>query len=290
MKKKKSAKENKKEKCSHFNGEVTPSRRKPLLKLWLIVSSVMTVLGFVVTTLGGFAPIKSLFTSQKEKYDEEAFVSGELKPERLMKRSGFVYTRTEKPMAFYLDTLGVNGPHIKGILAKNFRDPEFARNGWIVTRLGRYIFTCWAGDLHHGIEILNPIFGGCTASKIVLGIKDDRLYVSAEFKDIQKEETIGFIEFNHWKLYKENMLNFLNDDDKLEVRDKQNNIVLSLKYYGHQNGLMISGYFIDYNSVLVVRDTFEDFKDENQCISKQDSNWKNKAMREISLIRTVIKK
>ncbi len=72
-----------------------------------------------------------------------------------------------------------------------------------------------------------------------MAVKDNRMYVSIEFKDLLKEETVGVIEYNHWKLYKYNLLDFHNDDNRLEVIDKQNNIVFSIRNGGVENSVPI---------------------------------------------------
>ena len=142
---------------------------------------------------------------------------------------------------------------------------------------------CKVIDLYTGVNLFAPLFTGCTDSKLILGLKDSRIYVSVEFKDLKKEETIGIIEFNHWKLYKENTFDFDNTDEKLQVKDKQNNIVFSIEYDtkpGDDPQININGYFINPKAVLVVSENGTGEADSkgnvqvemNKFISKTDSN------------------
>jgi hypothetical protein len=157
----------------------------------------------------------------------------------------------------------------------------------LIMMVGRTAWLIDGSAFYRGIEIFpSKVF--CDDYKLVLGAKEDKLYVSAEFKDLEKEEMMGIIEFNHWKLYKENVFSFNNDDETLEVRDKQNNIAFAISYgrLVHMKGVLVSGYFIGDSSTMVLRTNIEGPKDTQFCILKSDPAWKNRVMTEISKQRS----
>ncbi len=59
----------------------------------------------------------------------------------------------------------------------------------------------------------------CANSSSTVASKDDRVYVSAVFKDMETENEIGYMEYNHWTLYKGTFLDYHPDPDdrKFEV-------------------------------------------------------------------------
>lgn len=263
------------------NIPVTPKKEKRGFWFYAIgIAALLSVWPIYVT-------FKEYFLSPKEKFRKENYVSGELKSPMI---SVGKYKTLESPMKF-VDTAKDDAPRINGILIKQFRDTNFVKLGWIFVQVGRYFYTCSPIDFLKGIDIFNPTLSGCTDAHLLLGVKNDRLYVSAEFKDLQNEQTIGFIQFNHWSLYKPNLLDFDNDDKRLEVKDKQHNIVFSISYESigvtPSPVVHISGYFISPTSILILGNVGKEFKDENECISKTDSTWKQRALTEISTIKSI---
>jgi len=110
--------------------------------------------------------------------------------------------------------------------------------------------------------------------------------VSVKFFDLEKDEFIGSIAYNHWNLFTPNLLDFHNDDERLEVKDKQNNIVFSIIYEGV--GVWISGYFIDSKSIIVMPNDPKKSKTGHPlCLLKTDASWKQKALDEIVVIKSI---
>lgn len=246
------------------------------IKAWKVILGFIALIGLIAN----YTPIRELFMSPKEKYDKETFVEGDLKPSKLFK-----YFDETELKRFKTEAVFDSVPPIKGILIKNFENLNIAVFEGHKTKLfpiEQYYF---------GFDMFQESFRECFPPKVILGVKGERLYVSAEFKDLHKEETIGFIEFNHWKLYKPNMLDFYNDDKSLIVKDKQNNIAFSIKYEEPSSthpgaDLIIQGYFISPTSVLVLRDVQRDpYPPSQYCFLKNDSNWKRKALVEIQKIK-----
>lgn len=246
--------------------------------LWkVIIGAILIATGIVA-----FIDIKKVFLNPKEIYDKETFIEGDLKPAKLNIIDSFEKISNEGVIRFSTELIKDTLPVIKGILIKDFIKSD------ILVIMGNSGRTYARDDYYTGIDVLKSL-KKCIQKKIILGVKDDRLYVSCEFKDLQNEQTIGVIEFNHWKLYKANMFDFISTDDKLEVIDKQHHIVLSIGYIVNKNNsqcLYIDGYFIDPTSILVLRGHKVLGKEYENCFLKSDKNWKQKAELAIESIKS----
>ncbi|HEY9177924.1 MAG TPA: hypothetical protein VIN07_09550 [Flavipsychrobacter sp.] len=256
---------------------------------------------YFFTIIGGFVVVYELrdyLKTPKEKYDEEVFISGELKPDPLLLVKP---VPLERKLNFSIDT-PPHYPIIHGIQLYGM-DKWYTPVGLVV---GNVAYSCLPQYLYSGFNIFNvekypsSIKNNnktkglrCSDINLIFGLHDSKLYVSVEFKDLQKEETIGYIEFNHWKLYKPNLLDFRSDNKRLEVRDKQNNIVLAVAFVGNteMNIVNISGYLIGTESVFVMPNGSyprrSETKDTSICISKYSQNWKTTAQLEISKLKSV---
>ena len=265
---------------SHPEVEVTPEKntRNFGKKIWTYLGYLALLISIIIAR----DPIINIFSSPKEKYEREAFVEGDLRPPKLTQIDTGKGYKISEVSPFYTNMVDEAYPKIRGIYMKGFN--KRIQTGIV---LGSEAILCFNDDLYKGIEISNPLMKGCTDFKISFGVKDSRLYISTEFKDLEKEETIGFIEYNHWKLYKPNLLYFENDDKRLEVRDKQNNIVFSISYQEVSDNsvgiVYIGGYFVNSASVLVLsaKPSF------NECYSKSKGEWRQNAMDKIRTIKSV---
>src|SRR5690606_9372080 len=84
----------------------------------------------------------------------------------------------------------------------------------------------------------------------MIKLMDGKIYVSCSFIDYRTNEVIGEIHYNKWKLYNKNLLDFYNDDKRLEVRDNYGNIAFAIKFTG-ANSFLIYGYFVTGDWVSV---------------------------------------
>ena len=259
------------------------SKNKFKVKLWQLVVGISVIVSIIVT----YEPIRSFFLNPHEKYKEEKFIEGDLKPKPFTSDTGS-YTTSEHPPVFIFNKYRKDDfPIINGIYIDGFDKMDYVH-----VIVGGVLYTCFKKDFYKGINIFNPFFATCVNTNLILGVHDNRLYVSAEFKDLQKEETIGFIEFNHWSLYKPNMLDFENDDERLQVKDKQNNIVFAINLKSVQPKeyavIEINGYFINPSSILIItNETHRSPKYNFECIPKSDSDWKQKALLTIQGIKSI---
>ncbi len=246
---------------------------------WGIAGVILTAFCVVLA----LPPFIDWLKPAKEKYEEQAFVKGELKPHKVTyKDTG--YYRSEFPPVFY-STINDTFPAIKGLKIKHITAGGLTPVAMI---LGSNSYVEPLRNFIYGVDL--PLVHDSACGKISFGVKEDRIYISTEIKDLKNEETIGVIEFNHWKLYRANMFDFYSDDSTLEVRDKQNNIALSLQYqsWGDLNAIYLDGYFINQESIAVLIDSIKYSDDRSICISKSDSNWKVQAKRHISHVRSIV--
>ena len=264
--------------------QITTKKLNFFQRFWKLITGIGLLLAIGVSLFFFIDRYKS----PKQKFEEEKLAQGNLNPP-ILQNFTKEYTISETPPKFY-ENPPVNTlyPHIKGIYAKNIKNLQYVN-----VILGSLAVRCLVSDLYNGVNLFSPAFSNCTDSKLMLGLKDDRLYVSVEFKDLKKEETIGVIEFNHWSLYKDNLLDFNNDDERLEVKDKQNNIVFSIQYFvdmPNDPEIYIRGYFISPYDILVLTDRAIADKNGvefNKCLLKTDSNWKQKAEFRIQDIKSI---
>lgn len=263
-----------------------PRKKNNLFSItWKVILGIATIAGII----SAFPVIEDWISTPKEKYTKDFFVEGDLKPTKLLlqRQESKDYRLSDLPLNFNLTPSEKIEPIIKGIRLRNLHKRKF-----LYIMAGNVVLKCDIADFYKGVRVFSKKFEGCSDSNLILGIKDDRLYVSVEFKDFQKEETIGVIEFNHWKLYKPNLFDFDNDDTKLQVRDKQHNTVFSIRYIAAQepqsiNTVILTGYFINPSSVLVLSlDSLGKGFSEAVCYSKGATNWKTIVLQSIQKINS----
>lgn len=176
----------------------------------------------------------------------------------------------------------INMPPVKGILIR-----DFANRG-VKLKIGTNIFSFDISQLYNGVTVSSLSYSYCPNINIFFGVKNDRLYVSVKFKDIYTDQPIGFIEFNKWKLFLPNLIDYDNDDQRLEVRDKNGFIVFSLQYQENFNDktpiVNVYGYFIIETSILVLND---DVVYPESCIDKKNANWKQAAIKKIEKTKSI---
>jgi hypothetical protein len=251
-----------------------PKKRKA--GFWTITTGIIAIVSLITYR----NDIKKLFQSPKEKFEEEKTVQGDLIASDSKSKG---YKILEIPPIFSTEAMKNHSyPPVKGIIV-----PDLKPGGQVYLLVGRMMYIISAEYFYKGIAIVNP-FNNCGYIKLELAAREDRLFISTEFRDLEKEEIMGIIEFNRWKLFKENILTFNNDDDRLEVRDKQNRIAFSIKFgETFRQIVVINGYLIGDSSAMVMRADPGDPPDTIVCFQKADSNWRNKVKAEANLIKSI---
>jgi len=270
--------------------------KKGWLIFWLILGGLITV----STGIRNWPDVKAFFSSPKQNFDKKQFSEGNLNGTLV---DDSIPWNVETPMIFNSNPINSGYPKINGIYIPKFNDPSFLKKGKVSIKIGSRIILCPAKVLLYPQNLLNFAYKQCAIGPLLtFGVKDSRMYVAAEFKDLQNEQTIGIIEYNHWKLCNKNLLTFSDSDSTLEVRDNQNYVAFSIKYFTHGDwppdraGVEICGYLMDPTSILIMGSQLEVFDTinggnytsaEKGCISKSLPNWKKLAEIEINKIRSI---
>ena len=242
-------------------------------KGYQIFVGITVFIAFIVW-LNGF------LKSDKEKFDEENIEVGTINSSGISNYSILdTVPNSSKQLGLFKELLGI----------------KVKKNKFVTIQAGGHLFIGHATDLQRGIDLFHPIFNGCTNQELKLMVKGDRLYVSAKFFDLETENEIGEIKWNQWVLYKSNMLDYQQSDNKFEVKDKHGNIVFSVFFAEHGLPMLtIAGYFVDNNTVLILNnlelfspDNHYVNDHDNECQPKYAPNWKTNCQIKMSKIQSV---
>lgn len=121
---------------------------------------------------------------------------------------------------------------------------------------------------------------GCNdkpAFDIKFKILNNRLFIETTLTDINKNEVIAIINYDEWLIPNDNLINYTETDKSLEIIDKSNNVALSIQYLD-SNTILISGYYVDRDSIFVASES------GFGCFT---SNQKNEALKFISTIKRI---
>lgn len=157
--------------------------------------------------------------------------------------------------------------------------------------------------LEKGIQVFDPKTSDqCYQTNLKLILKNPRIYVSAQFRDLRNNQLLGEMDYNHWTVYLKNLLDYNYMDDRLEVKDKQGYVVFSIlfsdKGQSSNGAIAFSGYFINPSSILIVNTdpvptfytdkTLNEAFEKMKCIAKEPgSQWQIEAEKSIAKIKSV---
>jgi hypothetical protein len=278
---------------NYFEGE-RPKKKKWWQKGWILLSGIVVIL----TGLSLIRPVRELFYNTHDIYEHDNFDAGTLNPIDI-KNIDLAYDTLEmqnRPLFNRLitDTF----PVVKGVKIK-----PSDKHAPVFIQVGSGMWVLYKSELQKGIRIFNPVTTDeCSQTQLSIILYKDRIYASAEFRDLKTGQIVGIMDYNHWKVYLKNLLDYRYSDDKLEVLDKQGYVIFSIlfsdKGQASNGGLSISGYFMNPNSVLIVNTdsiptiytdaTTKEARSRRICITK-DSNgkWQLEAEKMISKIQSV---
>lgn len=278
-----------------------PEKKRKVLAFLTSAYGILSVIAVVTGVVLSVEPIRNMFLTESEKFEKEKIVKGELKPDeiptsystandeyngRKIRQQNFTPTKTTPiiegilidsikgidTFLIWFDNDTVNKPYnLDGL-----KRPKHVRGTGPLSVPADQLFDGVnpAGEIGYLGYDKSPFF------PYILKVIGNRLYISTTFKDINKEEIIGIIHYNEWKLYRDNMLEFRNDDKRLEVMDKAGNIVFSVKFVA-PNRIIVLGYFIGNHSAMVFSDAIKIINFEN------DKNWKKNCLEEIRKIKSI---
>ena len=260
-------------------------------KLWKVIVGIIIILSGIVY----FFQTCDIFKSPHEKFEDQYIAQGDLKPlelpqntaesdtgkieriepKKIEKKIPFDSEKTVNPQK---ERIQYTEPEIVGIDLKGFIEKN-----WLLLNIGGNINNLYLGSIKPKkdemmvFNLLEQQIGNKEIFNLFGGIIDNKLYVSMEIKDLQKEEAIGVIEYSHWKLYKPNLFDFISTDSSLKIIDKQNFVVLSLQYtiINNMPGIKLSGYFMNKDGIVLVDDLggIATFRKDDPTWKQSASNW-----------------
>jgi hypothetical protein len=140
---------------------------------------------------------------------------------------------------------------IKGILIKQYLNPDFVKHGQIEFRIGNSTRGVEPRTFLNAINLftLNLVQASCPVA-IMAGVADARLYLSMTFYDaLEPHDKVGSLKYNRWELIPSKVYPRLkNTDSSLVVVDSHGYTMISLLY--HDQGINnckieIDGYIVD---------------------------------------------
>lgn len=271
-------------------------KKNVFLKFWNQVTFAWKIAGVIfilASALATYFSIGDHYKTPHEKYVDENLPQGDFETSKIKNGQIAPYTTLDIPPNFKIPKIHI-GPSIGGI----YVDTVKHKQGLYIS-INQTLYHCPISGLEKGINLFANSFNNCTGSSLSICLKNDRLFVSTEFKDIETEQIIGVVEYNHWTLYKPNFFNYLPGKNGLEVIDRYHHIVFSVQFFDEGNIVFISGYFISLDNIMIVRNPL--LKDsimngsnyhfaQNQptiCIPKTANNWKHTAIKYIEQIQSV---
>jgi hypothetical protein len=222
--------------------------------------------------------------TEKEKFDDQTKEVGKIKSPVYEE-----YRVLEQKPVFKSNPITDSFPTLDGVSFKDTAAPV------IPVQIGGKVYLVKPLIFFQGIEFTEIQPCDSVNSRLQLFAKDGRLYVSAKFIDLKTDELIGDMAFNRWTLYKGAFKDYHPGEDRFEVIDHQGNIVFSIqfKFYNRQPWVLIGGYFVTPRAVTVMNNSVVSKGGNsfggvtNQCFSKSESDWQNKALTEILKIKTL---
>lgn len=224
-----------------------PPKITRLQTLWLLVKKryaeiviIFTILGWILNSLRANETIIGLTTTTHEKYIKEQFIPGILLPRIITDTSSLIFSVGD--ISFV-----VNIPYLKK------HNIALGQN-----------FTCMDEE--------DPVNLGVI-------IQGNRILFSIKIRDLEKEEIVGEMIDNEWRLFKPNTMDWYNDDSTLEVTDKKGNIPFSIRLLG-PNHIKLQGYFITDKTVMVINNT------SFTCSSKKEPDYKAQMLESVRYIKS----
>lgn len=277
------------------NGGESPKKKKWWQTGWALLSGIILLAVGVLT----YIQLKNEFKSTQEKFTETHIDSGTIKAPQILVND-LQETDTFETESIFTRARTDKFPPVNGI-----RISEKDTLLGIVFMAGSGMWRVRLSRLKKGVTFVN-LTGSqdCYNSKIRLVARDNRLYASAEFRDLQNNNLVGKMDFNRWEVYLDNLLKYKYDDERIEVHDKQGYIIFSLGLFqenqGANGGVVIRGYFQNPKTIMMMNNSKKvevvlqgtDGKiypqaEYYKCISKENPNWKKEAEKYIDKIESI---
>lgn len=238
------------------------TENKRLKQMAWVIGIVATLTGIIVA----WPSIREMFKSERDKFIDEKFVHGSLHPDPLTRTQPSISLDTGSQSHYFNDQFpkvsimpDSIGPPIRGIYVGDLASQDVVYiclgNDTVLIHADQIVDKAFnpLGDLRFIWACFTNDTGSTPAGKLQIGVHRDRLFVSSIFVDIQRRETIGNIEYNHWRLFKDKIFDWREDDYRFEAHDRDDNIIFSVKFQ-NPNVIHIRGYFISQSVLTIVNE------------------------------------
>ncbi len=99
------------------------------------------------------------------------------------------------------------------------------------------------------MEFKSFVFGQASID-LTFKLINDRLFISTTFIDIQNNQFVGRMEYNHWES-KNSISHFHDEDDNMEIIDANGYVMFNMRYE-FPNTVIVQGYSIFKDHICVV--------------------------------------
>ncbi len=213
-------------------------------KFWAKTVALLGIVSLIIGIVSQLPTVKDMFLTQREKHIQANFLQGNLRMPQVN------YERIyEDPELLSPNTAA--GPKMKGILIPGLQQME-----QLTVIAGTFIRVINVKDLYgkNGINLDSIItfqYPITSINPFLLYAEGDRIFIDAKF--VQLDNTcLGWIEKNRWYLYKSKVPWYRDDDENLEVKDQNQNIMFSAHYDSKTKYFEIAGYFNCIDEVYVL--------------------------------------
>lgn len=257
----------------HFN-----VKKRWYESLWAKIVAVLGAASLAIGMIIQSPAVKDVFLTDREKYIKATFLHGKLRMPMLipdtLKTDPELSTSNSLagPVIRGIEVTGLSKMHQLSIIAGTFISTidvkKLYNKGGISLDSALYFEEYITTDYHYPFRLY------------AIG---DRLFFDAKFVQLN-DECIGWIEANHWYLYKSKSIFYRDNDENLEVSDQDHQIMFSANYDSHYKYLNIAGYFNDIEKVYVLSN---DVQCNTPWLSyrKNEPGWLKKARRKIGSIK-----
>lgn len=240
--------------------------KKAISVYWSFFIDVIAIAGF-------FLACHEYIKSDKEKFNSEETIMTYLKPKKITQNialqgaDGFSdYIYEGFPNSY--DTSKFYMGDVKGVYIQHY-----AQRGVFRVFAKPLSAVLYKDSTDKNIDLMSRFLASCTTNPLFMTVKDERVYVKTDVRDINTGQLIGRLLYNKCILYKDNISSWHSTDSCLEVKDKQGYIVLSLRYV--PSGIVLNGYFMDATKILVLNNS--SCSDQEVCFDMREDGWRFKA-------------
>lgn len=160
------------------------------------------------------------------------------------------------------ETLSSHDKYIKENYVHGLLMPDVIEdpNAFINIKFGTFNKYFSIAELHNGVEYKDKTIGIINKNReteypfeMKFLLKNQRIYIDANFIDIGHRQDVGKINYFTWSLFKPNLIDWHETKVSLEVQDKSGYLVFNMKYIGSST-IQIKGYWVGKETIYVINE------------------------------------